>query len=177
MIVLMDVLSPDESQLCIDRIEMEEGVIVLSVSSTSPTSLCPLCGIPSDQVHSHYQRQPADLPLAGYAVRLDMNVRKFFCNNSDCERATFCERMPSILAPYARYTNRLVDQQRQVAFALGGEAGSRLLAIMEMAVSPDTLLRLIRKAPEPEVSTPRVVGIDEWAKRKGSSYGTILVDL
>ena len=161
MIVIMYVLSPDESQLCIDRIEMEEGVIALSVSSTSPTSLCPLCGIPSDQVHSHHQRQPDDLPLAGYAVRLDMNVRKFFCKNNDCKRAIFCERMPSILAPYARCTNRLVDQQQQVAFASGGEAGSGLLAIMGMAVSPDTLLRLIRKAPEPEVTIPRVLGVDE----------------
>ena len=94
MIVIMSVLSPDESQLCIDRIEMEEEAIVLSVSSTSPTSLCPLCGIPSDHVHSHYQRQPDDLPLAGCAVRLDMNVRKFFCDNDDCKRSSviFCSR-------------------------------------------------------------------------------------
>ena len=81
------------------------------------------------------------------------------------------------IAPDPRVREDLASQQQQAAFVLGGEAGASLLAIMGMAVSPDTLLRLIRKAPEPEVKTPRVLGVDEWAKRKGQSYGTILVDL
>jgi len=64
-----------------------------------------------------------------------------------------------------------------VAFILGGEAGASLLSIIGMAVSPDTLIRLIRKVPEPEVTPPRVVIVDDFAKRKGRTYGTILVDL
>ena len=35
----------------------------------------------------------------------------------------------------------------------------------------------IHNTPEPEIETPRVLGVDDWAKRKGQSYGTILVDL
>jgi transposase len=46
-----------------------------------------------------------------------------------------------------------------------------------MPVSSDSLLRLVHNSPEPEVKTPRVLGADDWAKRKGHSYGTILVDL
>ena len=171
------VILPDEWQLCIDRVGIEEGVIVFSVSSISPVSQCPCCQTISERIHSSYQRHPADLSIVGYTVRLDIAVRRFFCDNDRCERSIFAERMPSIVVPYARRTNRLASQQQKVAFALGGEAGACLLAIMGMPVSPDTLLRLIRKAPEPEVRTPRVLGVDEWSKRKGQSYGTILVDL
>ena len=175
--LLANLLLPDESQLCIDRVETEGEDVLLSVSSTRATSLCPLCNRPSDRVHSQYQRHPADLPIVGHAVRLDMNVRKFFCDNNDCKRVIFTERLPSVVASYASRTNRLASRQQRVAFALGGEAGANLSTIIDMTTSPDTLLRLIHNTLEPEVKTPRVLGVDDWAKRKGQSYGTILVDL
>ena len=95
---------------------------------------------------------------------LDISVRRFFCDNDGCQRTIFAERMPSLVVPYARRTNRLAHQQQKAAFALGGEAGAALLAIMGMATSPDTLLRLIRRASEPEVKTPRVFGVDDWVR-------------
>jgi transposase len=73
--MIENVLLPDELKLCLEKVEIGEESIILSVSSSNPTSLCPCCGIPSDHVHSYYQRCPGDLPLVGFAVRLDMNVR------------------------------------------------------------------------------------------------------
>ena len=175
--MLIEIMFPDELQLRVDGVELEEGRMVISVTAISEESICPHCGTSSERIHSSYQRHPADLSLAGYTVCLDITVPRFFCDNECCEAITFAERISPLIEPYAHRTKRLAGQQQRVAFALGGEAGARLLSIMGMAVSPDTLIRLIRKIPEPEVTTPRVVSVDEWAKRKGQSYGTILVDL
>ena len=128
-------------------------------------------------MHSSYNRHPADLPLADYTVRLGMAVHRFFCDNGACEAKTFTERIPAFIQHYARRTNRLTSKQQKVAFEVGGEAGKRLVIALDMPVSSDSLLRLVHDAPEPEVETPRVLGVDDWSQRKGHSYGTILVDL
>ena len=175
--MLTDVLFPAELQLHVDRIEMEENTINISVTSTNGRSICPHCQAISERVHSSYNRHPADLPLVGYTVRLDMAVHRFFCDNDCCEAKTFTERIPAFIQHYARRTDRLAIRQQSVAIEAGGAIGQRVLTILDMPVNSDTLIRFVRNAPEPDVATPRVIGVDEWAKRKGQSYGTILVDL
>jgi transposase len=118
-----------------------------------------------------------DLPCFGYKVRLNLTVQRFFCDNKECSRVTFAESFPNLVSFRARRTERLKEQQLSVAFELGGEAGKRILAIVRMVSSGDTLLRDILQAPEPVVGTPRVLGIDDWANCRGRNYGTIFVDL
>jgi transposase len=106
--MLTDVLFPAELQLRVDGIEMEKNVVNISVTSTNKRSVCPHCQTISERVHSSYNRHPADLPLAGYTIGLDMAVHRFFCDNGCCKAKTFTERIPAFIQHYARRTNRLV---------------------------------------------------------------------
>ena len=138
---------------------------------------CPSCGALSSSVHSRYERRPADLPSFGWPVRLIIRVRRFYCRHPGCRRRTFAERLPRLLAPRARRTRRLGRAQARVGLALGGEAGARLSLHLAMPTSADTVLRLVHRLPLPRAEEPRVVGVDDWAIRKGRSYGTLVVDL
>jgi transposase len=142
-----------------------------------PGGRCPDCGRASRAVHSRYRRRPADLPSLGRRVRVTLRVRRFYCRNARCARRTFAERLPELVAPRARRTRRLGEAQGRAGVALGGEAAARLLRHLAMPASADTVLRLVRHLPLPEPEAPRVVAVDDWAVRKGRSYGTVVVDL
>jgi transposase len=154
-----------------------DGQIVITAVTTQPTAACALCHQHSQWVHAHYQRTVADLPLAGAPVVLHIRARKFFCRVPACPRRIFTERLAAFAAPQARRSHGLRAALRRVAVALGGEAGARLATALAMPTSPDTLLRLIRSLPRAPPRDPCIIGLDEWAWRKGVRYGTMIVDL
>jgi transposase len=159
------------------RLEADEQFILAVVATTASEALCPLCQCRSESIHSRYVRLVADLPWAGWAVRLELHVRRFFCQNKACRRQIFTERLPSVVAPSARRTIRLTDLFMLIGFALGGEAGKRLVDGMGLEISPDMLLRLVRQQEESQVPTPRVLGVDDFCFCRRRSYGAILIDL
>ena len=110
-------------------------------------------------------------------MELRVRVRRLRCRNGACTRRIFAEQLPRIAAARARCTGRLREIRHQIALALGGRPGARLARQLGLPVSANTLLRLLRSVPVPAYQPPRVVGIDDWAWRRGTRYGTIVCDL
>jgi transposase len=158
--------------------EIDRGCITVSVSSIRPSAQCPQCQSKSSKVHSGYVRTLADLPFGARKVILRLDIRRFFCIKPECKRVTFAEPISDLAIRYARRTNQLHKALLELAFELGGEGGARMVKKLHYGVlSADTLLRIIRHAPQDNLPTPRYLGIDDWAMKKGRTYGTILVDL
>jgi transposase len=162
--------------LKLEGLSIEAGEVTIFVTSCASRARCPLCSHDSSRAHSRYLRTVSDLPWHGICVKLEVRVRRFFCDEASCERKIFCERLEEVAAR-ARKTSRLEEALLAIALELGGRAGARLALELGIVASRDTLLRRIKGAPVPEVGKVRVLGVDDFAFKKGSTYGTILVNL
>jgi transposase len=158
--------------------------LLLDVVSIRRRARCPDCQRLSRRVHSHFTRLVTDLPLAGFPVSLRLHGRRFRCLNRTCPRQTFRERVPEIVLPYQRRTPALKRRLEAVGFALGGQAGARLVVHLQLAMSGasrNSLLRLVRQAVLPDSEGTRfplrILGIDDFAFRRGVRYGAIVVNL
>jgi DNA-directed RNA polymerase subunit N (RpoN/RPB10) len=128
---------------------------------------CGACGTLSGRVHSRYERRLADTAMAGQSVEIKLHVRRFFCDSSDCLTRTFTEQVTGLTSRYARRSPLARQTLEKIGVALAGRAGARLAARLGLMTSRSSVLRLIRALPDPPTTTVAVLGVDDFALRRG----------
>ena len=163
--------------LTVDRVERSAQGLTVYLYATTSTVSCPRCGTAGSRVHSRYVRTVADLTCVGQRLILKLLVRKWVCPLDSCPKRIFAEQFAGLARRYARMTDRLIKALQSIGVTTNGADGANLSSSLALLTTAKTLIRRVLELPLPQEGSVRIAGIDEWAWKKGSRYGTILVDL
>ena len=166
-----------DSRLEIRDIIVEDDSVHLFVQCCNDHGVCPYCGSVSRKVHSKYCRTIVDLPILGKALLLHMESRKFFCLNEECKKKTFAEQPGNEVFRYRRRTRRCEILVAKHGVYCSSNKAKALISTMGVPLCNTTVLRDIHRMNIDEYNSVENIGVDDWAFRKGVTYGSIIINL
>lgn len=157
--------------------QRETDSLSLTCERVTRTARCPVCGTVAHRIHSRYTRTVRDLSVQRTQVILHLHVRKFYCDNRECQRRIFTERLPQVTSPHGRFTFGLRLFLGQLGREHGGASGAKSAAHSGIRVTERSVLRFMYAIALAPIHAPRIIGLDDWAWKRGQRYGAIVVDL
>lgn len=158
--------------------EQTTNEIILNVESIAKRAICPNCGRKSRSIHSHYTRRISEMPLHNKSVTCILHNRKFRCANKKCNCKVFCEQIEGFCQRYKRMTIDMRTWITKILSKVSSNGGAKILNTIGFNISSSTCLRVLKSVEYSiDYASIKHIGIDDFAFRKGCTYGTIVVDL
>lgn len=164
-----------EENILYDCSETEREIIVY-MKSKSRNGKCTVCGEMSVSYHGTYERKIQSTPIRLKTTYLSIKAYKYKCLNNDCKQKVFMEKLTFASARSVR-TSELESIILCVSIFLSNEGSSKVLGLMGIKVSDNTIKRIYDKMVIDPEENIEGVGIDDVAIRKGQSYATAVYDL
>ena len=133
-----------DSKLVVTGKETKDDIMYIYCDTKKQPTKCKYCGEESENVHSIYTRTISDLPIQKYKVKLLINVKKYFCNNSKCQHTTFAEPL-DFVEKNALRTKRLDEYINEVGLKNSSIEAKKQITNSHVQISNNTILRIIKK--------------------------------
>ena len=151
--------------------------IEITAKSITHQAVCPACGKLSGSYHSTYKRKVEDLPLLGNNVLISVTAYRYYCENVNCPQKVFAEELEGFAGWFRRKTERLENLITSIALNTNCEGCSRICKAMGIDISGDYVINMLKKRFGGQTSEcGEIIGVDDWAYKKGHTYGTVICD-